>query len=83
MLPRIKCIVVDEVDRLVDVLSKHAPAREAEKRRRHARPIAALLERVLAANGEAQVRMAKMPVLSLTLRHVRFDLLVSLFSSLL
>ncbi|CAM9438459.1 unnamed protein product [Ectocarpus fasciculatus] len=55
VLPRIKCIVVDEVDRLVDVLSKHAPAREAEKRKRHARPIAALLERVLAANGEAQV----------------------------
>lgn len=50
-----KCIVVDEVDRLVDVLSKHAPAREAEKRKRHARPIAALLERVLSANGEAQV----------------------------
>ncbi|CAM9911981.1 unnamed protein product, partial [Ectocarpus sp. 13 AM-2016] len=55
VLPRIKCIVVDEVDRLVDVLSKHAPAKEAEKRKRHARPIAALLERVLAANGEAQV----------------------------
>ncbi|CBN74466.1 DEAD box helicase [Ectocarpus siliculosus] len=56
VLPRIKCIVVDEVDRLVDVLSKHAPAKEAEKRKRHARPIAALLERVLAANGEAQCR---------------------------
>ncbi|CAM9579221.1 unnamed protein product [Ectocarpus sp. 4 AP-2014] len=55
VLPRIKCIVVDEVDRLVDVLSKHAPTKEAEKRKRHARPIAALLERVLAANGEAQV----------------------------
>ncbi|CAM9125746.1 unnamed protein product [Scytosiphon promiscuus] len=55
VLPRIKCIVVDEVDRLVDVLSKHAPTREAEKRKRHARPIAALLERVLSANGEAQV----------------------------
>lgn len=56
MLPRIKCIVVDEVDRLVDVLSKHAPTREAEKRKRHARPVAALLERVLTANGEAQVK---------------------------
>lgn len=50
-----KCIVVDEVDRLVDVVSKHAPTREAEKRKRHARPIAALLERVLSANSEAQV----------------------------
>lgn len=55
MLPRVKCIVVDEVDRLVDVVSKHAPTREAEKRKRHVRPIAALLERVLSANGEAQV----------------------------
>eukprot|EP00903_Cladosiphon_okamuranus_P010951 g10343.t1 len=55
VLTRVKCIVVDEVDRLVDVLSKHAPAREAEKRKRHARPIAALLERVLSANGDAQV----------------------------
>lgn len=67
VLPRIKCIVVDEVDRLVDVLSKHAPTKEAEKRKRHARPIAALLERVLAANGEAQVRMMDTSVLSLTI----------------
>ena len=55
VLPRVKCIVVDEVDRLVDVLSKHAPPKEVEKRKRHARPIAALLERVLQSSPDAQV----------------------------
>lgn len=55
VLPRIKAIVVDEVDRLVDVLSKHAPPKEVEKRKRHARPIAALLERVIHAKPDVQV----------------------------
>ncbi|CAM9373180.1 unnamed protein product [Laminaria digitata] len=55
VLPRVKCIVVDEVDRLVDVLSKHAPPKEVEKRKRHARPIAALLERVLQSSPDVQV----------------------------
>lgn len=57
ILQGIKCIVVDEVDRLVDVLSKHAPSREVEKRKRHARPIAALLEKVLQAQPDVQVVM--------------------------
>lgn len=56
ILSRVKCIVVDEVDRLVDVVSKHAPPREVERRKRHARPIAALLERVLKATPDVQVR---------------------------
>lgn len=50
-------MVVDEVDRLVDVLSKHAPPKEVEKRKRHARPIAALLERVLQSSPDVQVKM--------------------------
>lgn len=54
-----KCIVVDEVDRLVDVLSKHAPPKEVEKRKRHARPIAALLERVLQSSPDVQVEMRR------------------------
>lgn len=59
VLPRVKCIVVDEVDRLVDVLSKHAPPKEVEKRKRHARPIAALLERVLQSSPDVQVKMRR------------------------
>lgn len=59
VLPRVKCIVVDEVDRLVDVLSKHAPPKEVEKRKRHARPIAALLERALQSSPDVQVKMRR------------------------
>ena len=59
VLPRVKCIVVDEVDRLVDVLSKHAPPKEVEKRKRHARPIAALLERVLQSSPDVQVKKCR------------------------
>lgn len=55
VLSRIKCIVVDEVDRLVDVLSKNASPREVEKRKRHARPIVALMERVIQAQPDVQV----------------------------
>lgn len=55
MLSRVECIVVDEVDRLVDVLPRHAPPREAEKRKKHTRPIAALLERVLQSKPGVQV----------------------------
>lgn len=59
VLPQVKCIVVDEVDRLVDVLSKHAPPKEVEKRKRHARPIAALLERVLQSSPGVQVKIRR------------------------
>lgn len=58
VLSRIKCIVVDEVDRLVDVLPKHAPPREVEKRQKHARPIAALLQRVLQTKPDVQVSLS-------------------------
>ena len=56
MLSRVESIVVDEVDRLVDVLPKNAPPKEAEKRKRHARPIAALLERVIQTKPDVQVK---------------------------
>lgn len=55
VMSRVKCLVVDEVDRLVDVVSKHAPPKEVEKRKRHARPIAALLEKILRAKPDVQV----------------------------
>lgn len=47
---------MDEVDRLVDVLSKHAPPQEVEKRKRHARPIVALLERIIETKPDVQVK---------------------------
>ena len=56
MLSRVECLVVDEVDRLVDVLSKHAPPQEVEKRKRHARPIVALLERIIETKPDVQVK---------------------------
>lgn len=56
VLSRIECIVVDEVDRLVDVLPKHTPPREVEKRKKHARPIAALLGKVVEAKPDVQVK---------------------------
>lgn len=56
VLSRVECIVVDEVDRLVDVLPKHTPTREVEKRKRHARPIAALLTRVIETKPDVQVK---------------------------
>lgn len=48
-------IVCDEVDRLVDTLSKYSTAREVQQRERHPRPIMALLEMMKKNNPNLQV----------------------------
>ncbi|CAM9232557.1 unnamed protein product [Choristocarpus tenellus] len=55
VLNSVECLVVDEVDRLVDTLPKHAPPREVEKRKKHARPITALLLKIMDAKPSVQV----------------------------
>lgn len=58
VLRGVESIVIDEVDRLVDVVPKHAPSQEVRKRQKHARPIASLLEMVLVSAPNVQVRAA-------------------------
>lgn len=55
VLSRVECIVVDEVDRLIDALPRHASPRDVDRRKRHARPISALLKRVIEAKPGVQV----------------------------
>ncbi|CAM9619416.1 unnamed protein product [Discosporangium mesarthrocarpum] len=55
VLDSVECIVVDEVDRLVDTLPKYTSPKEVEKRKKHARPITALLERLVAHKPDFQV----------------------------
>ena len=54
---RAQVVVVDEVDRMLDSLSKYATARERAQRARHPRPTRVLLEALVAA-----LRAARRPL---------------------
>ncbi|CAM9196201.1 unnamed protein product [Chrysoparadoxa australica] len=55
VLQRVQCIVADEVDRLVDNLSKYATHHEKEARGKHPRPITKILTGISMANPDVQV----------------------------
>ncbi|KAG5189981.1 P-loop containing nucleoside triphosphate hydrolase protein [Tribonema minus] len=55
LLANLSAVVCDEVDRLVDTLSKYATKREADQRKRHPRPIMPLLTALKTRHPELQV----------------------------